>query len=49
MNHHADKLTEPTGARESALVDPVLGGLVLETHGCPGCGAVESRPASRDR
>lgn len=44
MNHHADKVREPVGGREAALVDAALGGVVAETHGCPGCGHVESRP-----
>lgn len=43
MNHHADKLIEPTTAEESKLADPALGGLVEEMHGCPECGNVESR------
>jgi ribosomal protein S27AE len=45
MNHHADKLVEPSDARDADLLDPDLGGVVREVHGCPGCGAVESRPA----
>lgn len=43
MNHHADKLVylaNPDEARQSDL-----GGMVEETHACPGCGAVESRRA----
>ncbi|MEA2625811.1 MAG: hypothetical protein QOD06_1856 [Candidatus Binatota bacterium] len=47
MNHHADKRVDPTDEHEAALADADLGGFVLETHGCPGCGAVESRPAGR--
>jgi ribosomal protein S27AE len=48
MNHHADKLVEPTSAAEVRQIDPALGGIVEETHGCPGCGAVASRrPALR--
>ncbi len=45
MNHHADKLIYPTGPREGAKIDPSLGGLIEETHNCPGCGAVASRRA----
>ena len=44
MNHHADKLVAPTSDREAALVDATLGGVVQETHGCPGCGYVILRP-----
>jgi ribosomal protein S27AE len=46
MNHHADKLiysTETSPAGMSA--NTYFGGIVEETHGCPGCGAVESRRA----
>ena len=49
MNHHADKCVEPVDAREAALVDPELGGVIQEMHACPGCGNVEAsirRPAS---
>jgi ribosomal protein S27AE len=46
MNHHADKLVEPTDARDAALLDPELGGVIREIHGCPRCGAVASRTAS---
>ncbi|HSC28704.1 MAG TPA: hypothetical protein VLD67_15615 [Vicinamibacterales bacterium] len=44
MNHHADKLVHAT---DSEGLDPMFGGMVLETHGCPGCGHIESRPAPR--
>jgi hypothetical protein len=43
MNHHADKLVHPESAAELRLVNPELGGVIEETHGCPGCGNVESR------
>ncbi len=43
MNHHAEKLVEPTNAREAAQADPKLGGLVEEMHTCPVCGLVHSR------
>jgi hypothetical protein len=46
MNHHADKLVEPRTADEGRQVDAVLGGVLLETHGCPGCGNVQSRRAA---
>jgi len=49
MNHHADKLVDPVDSREAALVDPALGGVVQETHGCPGCGNVEFRRADAGR
>ncbi len=42
MNHHADKLVDPVD--RLAAVDPALGGLLEETHACPACGNVESRP-----
>ncbi|MGH7848516.1 MAG: hypothetical protein ACREQW_25535 [Candidatus Binatia bacterium] len=43
MNHHADKLVNPVTAEEAERINPALGGLIEETHYCPGCGAVESR------
>jgi hypothetical protein len=46
MNHHADKPVEPIDARDADFFDPELGALIREIHGCPGCGAVESRPAA---
>jgi predicted RNA-binding Zn-ribbon protein involved in translation (DUF1610 family) len=45
MNHHADKLVEPVRREDLRHVNPTLGGIVEETHGCPSCGAVESRRA----
>ena len=41
MNHHADKLVDPTTEDERANVDPRLGGVVQRTHACPTCGNVE--------
>ena len=49
MNHHADKLVDPVDSREAAEIDPALGGLLQETHGCPACGNVEFRLAVSDR
>jgi hypothetical protein len=43
MNHHADKLVEPTSAADAATVTSGFGGMVAEVHSCPGCGAVEMR------
>jgi hypothetical protein len=43
MNHHADKLVDPVGREEAARMDPALGGMILEIHGCPACGIVETR------
>lgn len=43
MNRHAEKLVQPANAAELPLVDAALGGLLEETHACPGCGNVESR------
>ena len=44
MNHHADKLVYPA-AQEAEKMNLALGGVIEETHGCPGCGAVASRRA----
>jgi hypothetical protein len=44
MNHHADKLTYG-GRPGDRGYDDALGGAVEETHACPGCGAVATRPA----
>jgi ribosomal protein S27AE len=46
MNHHADKLVYPTSAQEAENIAPALGGVIEETHCCPGCGAVGSRRAA---
>ena len=43
MNHHAEKLVQPTASADAASVDPILGGIVEEVHACPACGAVASR------
>ena len=43
MNRHAEKLVHPESAAELRLVDPILGGVLEETHACPGCGNVEAR------
>ena len=45
MNHHADKLVDPVDGQQGDL-DEGLGGTIEETHACPGCGNVESRPGS---
>lgn len=45
MNHHADKLVDPTTPEETARMDMALGGLVEESHTCPGCGECGSRRA----
>ena len=49
MNHHADKLVYPVDREEAAQMDPALGGVVQQTHGCPACGNVEFRIAPRAR
>ncbi|MGH9509727.1 MAG: hypothetical protein ACRD2Q_11930 [Terriglobales bacterium] len=46
MNHHADKLVEPTSPTEARRMDQALGGLIEEMHECPNCGRVDSRIAS---
>jgi predicted RNA-binding Zn-ribbon protein involved in translation (DUF1610 family) len=43
MNRHAEKLVHPDSAADLRRVDPQLGGLLEETHACPGCGNVEAR------
>lgn len=43
MNHHADKPGEPLTPEDNKRVDPRLGVIIEEIHGCPACGAVESR------
>jgi hypothetical protein len=45
MNHHADKLVYPLTPEDAKGVNALLGGVIEETHGCPGCGGVESRRA----
>lgn len=45
MNHHADKLVYPANPDDSHQTSRELGGVIEETHACPGCGAVESRRA----
>jgi hypothetical protein len=45
MNHHADKIVEPINREDIKKVDPVLGGVLQESHCCPGCGAIEWRVA----
>jgi ribosomal protein S27AE len=45
MNHHADKLIYSTERNVTAKIDPSLGGLIEESHNCPGCGAIASRIA----
>jgi ribosomal protein S27AE len=45
MNHHADKLVYPVSAEYAKEMNIALGGVIEETHGCPGCGGVESRRA----
>jgi ribosomal protein S27AE len=47
MNHHADKLVYPTEPHLAGEIDPSLGGVIEETHTCPGCSAVESRIAGK--
>ena len=42
MNHHADKLVYPASAEDARKMNAALGGVIEETHYCPGCGGVES-------
>jgi len=46
MNHHAEKLVEPSTPEEMAQMDPALGGVLEELHSCPNCGFGLSRRAS---
>ena len=43
MNHHAEKLLQPTTAEEAMSIDPVLGGMVEEVYACPACGETATR------
>jgi len=43
LNHHAEKLIYPSTPQEVRRMDPTLGGLIEETHTCPGCGKGEAR------
>ena len=43
MNRHAEKLVYSDNAADARRIDPMLGGLIEETHACPACGNVESR------
>jgi ribosomal protein S27AE len=45
MNHHADKLIYPANSAEVEQLHVDFGGVLEETHACPGCGAVASRRA----
>ncbi|HSF16720.1 MAG TPA: hypothetical protein VLK65_14320 [Vicinamibacteria bacterium] len=43
MTRHATKILQPTSAAEEAMVDPDLGGVVVERHACSACGEGASR------
>jgi predicted RNA-binding Zn-ribbon protein involved in translation (DUF1610 family) len=43
MNRHAEKLVYGDNPSDPRRADPLLGGLLEETHACPGCGNVEAR------
>jgi len=43
MNHHAMKVDY--GVDDSALTDPVFGGVLKEAHTCPECGHAELKAA----
>jgi len=43
MNHHADKVIYPGSSEDAKDTRVAWGGVIEETHSCPGCGAVESR------
>ncbi len=46
MNHHAEKLVDPSSREEAARMDPALGGVVHDMFTCPTCGSGASRPAA---
>ena len=43
MNRHAEKLAWTDSPADARRIDPLLGGVIEETHACPGCGNVEAR------
>ena len=45
MNHHADKIVNPTSVEEVRQMNPADGGFVEEVHTCPECGCSETRRA----
>ena len=45
MNHHADKLDYNAALEDPAAADPLLGGIVEESHTCPACGRTEVKRA----
>lgn len=45
MTRHAAKIVYPQNAADEVLVDPELGGVVLERHQCPECGEGASERA----
>jgi hypothetical protein len=47
MNMHAEKI-EYLDTPESPGYDPDLGGVLEEIHGCPECGATQTRPCVSD-
>ena len=45
MNCHGEKLADPRSREEACHLDAVLGGVVLQSHSCPACGANAARLA----
>jgi ribosomal protein S27AE len=43
MNRHAEKLVYVDNPADARRMDVALGGIVEETHACPGCGNIEAR------
>ena len=43
MNKHAEKIDNAASWREPTSLDSPLGGVVMEFHKCPKCGASASR------
>jgi ribosomal protein S27AE len=46
MNCHGEKRADPRTREDARYLDPVFGGVVLQTHSCPACGANASRLAN---
>ena len=47
MNQHGEKLVDPRSREGTPSIDQALGGVLVEMHCCPACGANASRPAVR--
>lgn len=45
MNFHAEKIDRSAEFERQGDADPHFGGVLIEIHSCPACGAMASRPA----